>query len=55
MQFILIAGAVLVLLTAAKAIAPNTFFFLPLGGSNISEMGIIFGVAVATTTILQVA
>jgi len=55
MQFILLAGAVLILLTAAKATAPDIFFFLPLGGSTISEMGIIFGVAVAATTILQIA
>ena len=54
MKLVALAGAILILLTVAKAIAPELFSFLPLGGSAIAEMGIVFGTAVAIAAILQI-
>ena len=53
MNILGIAGAVLLLLTVTKAVSPGRFRFLPLGGSSISEVGIVFGSAVAIIAILQ--
>lgn len=54
MKFIALAGAILILLTVAKAIAPGLFSFLPLGGSAIAEMGIVLGTGAAIAAILQI-
>lgn len=51
MNYIVAGGAVLLLLTAAKGLFPTSLHFLPLGGSTIAEMGIVFGIAVAAATI----
>jgi len=51
MKIIAIGGVVLLLLAVAKGLLPNLLFFLPLGGSSIAEMGIVFGVAIAAATI----
>ena len=48
---IMIAGsAILLLLSAFKAIAPEKLRFLPLGGSNIAEIGIVLAVCLALVT-----
>jgi hypothetical protein len=52
MKIITISGALLIVLAVAQASAPKVFPFLPLGGSTIAEMGIIFGMAVAMSSIL---
>lgn len=51
MKFIAIGGVALLLLAVAKGLLPDVFHFLPLGGSTVAEMGIVFGVAVAAATI----
>jgi hypothetical protein len=51
MKFIVVGGVVLILLSVAKGLLPNVFGFLPLGGSAIAEMGIVFGLAVSAATI----
>ncbi len=48
-----IAGAVLLILTVTKAVSPRRFRILPLGGSAIAEMGIVFGTAIAVISIIQ--
>lgn len=48
-------GAALLLMTVAHAVLPNVFLFLPLGGSSISEMGIVLGTCVAAATIAETA
>lgn len=40
-----VAGAVLVLLEVAGAITNKTKRFLPVGGSHIAQMAIVFGLA----------
>ncbi|WP_157973476.1 hypothetical protein [Tropicimonas sp. IMCC34043] len=44
-------SAVLVLLTVAQGAAPDLFGFLPLGGSAISEMGIVLGLSFAAANL----
>ncbi|UWQ77945.1 hypothetical protein K3725_11515 [Leisingera sp. S132] len=51
MKFIAIGGVVLLLLAVAKGLLPDVFHFLPLGGSTVAEMGVVFGVAVAAAAI----
>ena len=52
MEFMMIlAGAVLTLMTVAEAAAPLWFWYLPLGGSPIAQMGIVLGLALASTVI----
>ena len=51
MKFIAIGGVVLILLAVVKGLFPTAVHFLPLGGSTIAEMGIVFGIAVAIATI----
>lgn len=51
MKFIVVGGVALLLLSVAKGLLPDFFYFLPLGGSTIAEMGIVFGLAVAAATI----
>ena len=53
MKLVLLSGAVLTLLTVAEAAMPQSASFLPIGGSSISQMGIILGTAVATSTIIH--
>jgi len=53
MKFIVIGGVVLILLAVAKGLLPAVFVFLPLGGSTIAEMGIVFGAAVAAATVSE--
>ncbi len=40
-----LAGAILVLLEVAGAITKKTERFLPVGGSHIAQMAIVFGLA----------
>lgn len=54
MKPILVGGAILLLLPVANAIAPDIFFFLPLGGSTIAEIGIVLGTCVAMVSIREV-
>jgi hypothetical protein len=51
MRFIVIGSVVLLLLAVVKGLLPTIFHFLPLGGSTVAEMGIIFGLAVAAAAI----
>lgn len=51
MKFIAIGGIALLLLAVANALLPKFFYFLPLGGSTIAEMGIVFGLAIAAQTV----
>lgn len=51
MKFIAVGGVSLLLLSVAKGLFPNLLGFLPLGGSSIAELGIVFGLAVAAETI----
>ncbi|WP_269584228.1 hypothetical protein [Roseibium sp. Sym1] len=51
MKTIIFGGAILMLLTVAKAVFPLELHFLPLGGSAIAEMGVVLGISVAITTI----
>jgi hypothetical protein len=51
MKPIILGSAILLLLPVAHALAPNYLFFLPLGGSTISEMGIVLGLCVAVSAI----
>ena len=53
MKYIILGGAILIFLTVMKGLFPNTLEFLPLGGSSVSEMGIVFGLAVAVTTLAE--
>ena len=55
MKFIIIGGVAMIILTVAKGLLPALLFFLPLGGSTIAEMGIVFGIAVAATTLSDLA
>ncbi|NKX73954.1 hypothetical protein HGG73_07225 [Rhodobacteraceae bacterium R_SAG3] len=51
MKFIALGGVALLLLAVAKGLGPGLFHFLPLGGSTVSEMGIVFGLAVAAAAL----
>jgi hypothetical protein len=51
MKFVALGGVALLLLAVAKGLGPNLFHFLPLGGSTVAEMGIVFGIAVAAAAI----
>lgn len=51
MQFIVLGGAVSLVLTVAKGLFPVQMSFLPLGGSSISELGIVLGLAVVAATL----
>ena len=53
MRILGVAGGIQLLLTVSKAISPQSFYFLPLGGSTIAELGIVLGVAVAVIVFLQ--
>lgn len=53
MKFIVIGGVILLILTIAKGIFSSALVFLPLGGSSVSEMGIVYGLAVAAATISE--
>jgi hypothetical protein len=50
-NFISLAGVVLLLLTVAKGLFPAELGFLPLGGSSISELGIVLGFSVACANV----
>jgi len=54
MKIIAFGGVVLLLLAVAKGLFPSTLIYLPLGGSTISEIGIVFGISVALATISTV-
>ena len=51
MQFIVFGGVLSLVLTVAKGLFPTQLSFLPLGGSSISELGIVLGLAVAAATL----
>lgn len=53
MTYISIGGITLLLLAVAKGLFPIVLSFLPLGGSTVSEMGIVFGLAIAMATIVE--
>ncbi|KAE9628859.1 hypothetical protein [Parasedimentitalea maritima] len=53
MEIVAIGSALLLLLAALKALAPTRMSFLPLGGTTISEIGIVFAVCVALTTLMS--
>jgi hypothetical protein len=48
-----IASATLVLLEVAGAVTQKTQKFLPIGGSHIAQMAIVFGVAFAILEIMS--
>ncbi|MBL4746189.1 MAG: hypothetical protein JKY08_07450 [Flavobacteriaceae bacterium] len=54
MKYIIIGGAILLLLAVIKGLLGSVAFFLPLGGSTIAEMGIVFGFAVAISAIKNI-
>jgi hypothetical protein len=41
---ILLGSVLLIMLPVLKASYPRTFYFLPLGGSAIAEIGIVLGI-----------
>ena len=49
-----VAGAVLVLLEVAGAITKRTERILPIGGSHITQMAVVFGSAFAIREFLSV-
>jgi len=49
-----IAGAVLVLLEVSGSITTKTAQFLPIGGSHIAQMAIVFGLAFVAYEIMSV-
>jgi hypothetical protein len=53
MKIIEIGGALLLLLPVSHALAPASFYFLPLGGSAIAEIGIVLGVCAALKLFLN--
>ena len=53
MKIIVLGSVFLTLTSAAKAVAPEYFYFLPLGGSSIAEAGIILSVAVCISTLIE--
>lgn len=46
-------GTALMLLTIAHALAPDELSFLPLGGSPVSQIGIVLGLCVALATLVE--
>ncbi len=55
MRIIELGGVVVLLLAVAKALFPDTFVMLPLGGSNIAEVGIVFGIAIACAKLAELS
>lgn len=55
MKIIVFSGAILSILTVAEAAIPLWFWFLPLGGNAIGQMGIVLGLAVAISTIVDLS
>ena len=53
MKLILFGGAILTLMTVAEAALPSFVWFLPLGGSPIAQLGIVFGTAVALSALFE--
>lgn len=49
-----IAGAVLVLLEVCGAVTKKTEGFLPIGGSHIVQLGIVFGTAFVVYELMSV-
>ena len=49
-----IAGAVLVLLEVCGAVTKKTARFLPMGGSHIVQLGIVFGLAFVVYELMSV-
>ena len=49
-----LAGALLVFLEVAGAITQKTEWLLPLGGSHVTQMAIIFGLAFVVYEIMSV-
>ena len=49
-----LAGAVLVLLEVAGAITKRTEGYLPVGGSHIVQIGVVFGLAFVFSEFLRV-
>jgi hypothetical protein len=49
------AAALELLLVVAYAAFPRTRSRLPLGGSDIAQVGIVFGLAVALTEMIEIA
>lgn len=50
----IVLGCVFITLTSAsKALSPEFFSFLPLGGSSIAETGIILSFAVSIATLAE--
>lgn len=53
MKLIVFGSALTILMPAAKAAFPSYLFFLPIGGSEIAETGIILSVVVAIATLVD--
>ena len=53
MRLIRLGSAVLTIFTVLEALLPDVMWFLPFGGSSIAQMGIVFGAAIALSTILE--
>jgi hypothetical protein len=53
MKSIVLGSVFITLTSAAKALSPEYFSFLPLGGSAIAETGIIFSFAVSVATLAE--
>lgn len=54
MNWLALGGVLLTLMTVAQAALPQIFYFLPLGGSAIAQMGITLGIAVAIDTTAKI-
>nr|WP_306269539.1 hypothetical protein [Pararhizobium sp. IMCC3301] len=53
MKPIILGSVLIMLMSAAKAAFPSYLFFLPIGGSVITETGIILSIAVAIATLID--
>lgn len=54
LEIVTYGSALLLFLAAMKALAPDWLPFLPLGGSAISEIGIVFAVCIGLTSLFSV-
>ncbi len=53
MEILVAFSMLLMISTISKALNPEFFWFSPLGGSAIAEMGIVLGIAVCVSMLLQ--
>ena len=52
-DFVRLSGAILILLVIARAASKTAAQYLPLGGSEIAQMAIVFGAGFAASEIVS--